>query len=171
MDLLYLLALLVLNAAGVFIVALTLPGTWLILLATAGYVWLLGDSRAGFGWGVLVALLALAVLGEILELITSAFGVQSAGGSRRASFGAIAGGMVGAIAGTFLLPVPVVGSILGAALGSFLGALLAERSRGSDLRRQVAVGKGAFWGRLFGTVAKLLVAAIMWIVVALAALL
>jgi len=171
MDLLYLLALLALNALGVLLVALTLPGTWLILLASAGYVWLLGESRTGFGWGVLIALLGLAVLGEVLELVAAALGVQSAGGSRRASFGAIAGGMVGAIAGTFLLPVPVVGSVLGAALGSFLGALLGERSRGSDLGRQVAVGKGAFWGRLFGTVAKLLIAAAMWIVVALAALL
>ena len=171
MDLFWMVLLLVLNALGVLLVALTLPGTWFILLASGIYLWALGDHRAGFGWEVLVILLAFAVIGEVIEFIAGALGVRSAGGSRRAAIGAIIGGIAGAIAGTLLIPIPVLGSILGAAGGSFLGAILGEMSRGSGLDVQIAVGKGAFWGRLFGTVAKLLVAGAMWIVVALALLL
>jgi uncharacterized protein YqgC (DUF456 family) len=170
MDLFWMVLLLVLNALGVLLVALTLPGTWFILLASGIYLWALGD-RAGFGWEVLVLLLALAVIGEALEFVAGALGVRSVGGSRRASMGAIIGGIVGAIAGTLLIPILVLGSILGAAGGSFLGAILGEISRGSGLDVQIAVGKGAFWGRLFGTLAKLLIAGAMWIVVALALLL
>ena len=64
-----------------------------------------------------------------------------------------------------------MGSVLGAAIGAFARTLIGERLRGSDLESAAAVGRGAFVGRLLGSLAKLAVAMAMWIVVAFAAFL
>jgi uncharacterized protein YqgC (DUF456 family) len=164
-DVAWIAGLLAVNALGVFLVALALPGTWLIVLATGLFAWLRGYPEI-LGWPSLSALIGLAVLGEVVEFAAGAAGVKSAGGTKRGAAGAIAGGIVGAIAGTFLIPIPVLGSVLGAAMGSFVGALLGERSAGRTSAEQLQAAQGAFWGRLLGTVSKLAIAVVMWILVA-----
>jgi uncharacterized protein YqgC (DUF456 family) len=79
------------------------------------------------------------------------------------------GGVVGGIAGTFYMPI--VGSILGAAAGAFAGALTFEQLAGRDFEAATASGRGAFVGRLVGTLSKLVIAGLMWIVVAFASFL
>ena len=67
------------------------------------------------------------------------------------------GGLIGAIAGTVFILVPVVGTIVGAAIGSGAGAMLLELHKPKDERRStslLAVGKGAAVGRLLATVIK-----------------
>lgn len=47
---------------------LGMPGNWLTVLATALYAaFIPKDSPAAIGWGVVVALLTLAILGEMVE--------------------------------------------------------------------------------------------------------
>ncbi|MBI4600965.1 MAG: DUF456 domain-containing protein [Planctomycetes bacterium] len=162
--------LLAVNGLGVLLVAMSLPGTWLIVLATASVAWLRWESGM-LGWVPLVAVLGLAVLGEVLELVAGALGARKAGASVRGALGAMAGGIAGGILGTIFIPVLVVGSVLGAALGAFGGAVLGERLAGRGLEESLESGKGAFAGRILGTVSKLAVASAMWIVVALASFL
>ncbi len=170
LDVVYICALLVANAVFALLVAMSLPGTWLILAATCAVAWLRWDEGI-YGPISLGVLAGLAVLGEVLELVTGALGAKRSGGSTRGAVGAMAGGVAGGILGTLFLPVPILGSILGAALGAFGGALLGERTAGRDLEAAAAVGRGAFVGRLLGTVSKLLIAGAMWIVVAFASFL
>ena len=65
------------------------------------------------------------------------------GASRRAYWGAIAGGLVGTVVG---VPVAVVGALLGGLVGTFAGAALVGLA---ETRRAGAAGRGA-WGALLG---------------------
>jgi len=163
-------ALLLVNAIGVVLVVLQLPGTWLILLATGAVAWWRWEAMdAGLitGW-TLVALLGMALLGELIEFIGGAVGTRRAGGGRWAMLYSLVGAVAGAVAGLFLIPVPVVGSLIGAALGAGLGAALGERQAGRAWREAVAAGRGAGIGVVVGTVAKVCIAAAMWVAVAVA---
>jgi uncharacterized protein YqgC (DUF456 family) len=115
------------------------------------------------------------VAGEVIEFAAGAMGAAKHGASRRAAMLAIVGAMVGSIGGAFVgVPVPLFGSmitaVLGGALGAFVGAYIGEMPSRRGRRANLAVGAGAFVGRLWGTVGKLAVGAIMLVVTALDAL-
>ncbi len=159
--LLYAFVLLAINSVALFLVPIGLPGTWIMVAATAGVAWI---QEGMFSPWTLAVLVVIALGGEILEFIAGAAGSKKAGGTWRGGVGAILGGLVGGIAGTFLIPVPILGSILGAALGAAGGALLGELSGGKKLEAATAVGRGAFVGRLLGTVFKLGAGVGIWVV-------
>ncbi len=168
MDYLYAAILFCLNALGLFLVAVGLPGNWLMVLASAGVSWLTGLRLISLPTLIALALLALA--GEVVELVAGAAGSRKAGGTWRGSAGALAVGLVGGILGTFLLPLPPLGSILGACAGAFVGALLGELSAGKRMEAAVDVGRGAFIGRLLGTIYKLAIGVLILIVATVASL-
>ena len=167
--------LLLLNAAWLALVALGLPGTWLMVITTALVAWWQwpADSTTDapmIGIGVLAAIVVVATLAEVLELIAGVVGAKATGGGRRGSIGALAGGLIGALAGTFLIPIPLLGSLVGACLGAGLGAWGLELSGGRQQGAALKAGVGAGVGRFFGTVAKLAAGVLIWLVVAVAAL-
>lgn len=180
--LLYLVALLfsLLGAGCLVLVVLGLPGTWILLgLATAieltdGY-WLSDAAPTTFGWWLLGACAVVALVGEGLEALTGAAGTKLGGGTRRGMFGAIAGGLLGALVLTPLIPIPVVGTLVGALIGTFVGALLAERSHKPEQRGEkvlsddLKAATGATVGRLLGTLAKTAIAVTIWIALSVAA--
>lgn len=149
-----------------------LPGNWLIVLFAAGYAYLMRDAVPQLTWQVVIATLALAAIGEGLELLAGVLGVKKLGGSRRGMIysviGTIAGSIVGAMVG---VPIPVVGPIVGAlgcgAAGAFAGAYLGEVSAGRHHDDRMAIGKAALIGRLLGTAGKLGVGLLMVILIAL----
>jgi uncharacterized protein len=146
---------------------LGLPGNWMIVAATALYVWLMPENGNGnLRWLAVAIVTGLALLGELVELGASAASVKKVGGSRRGAILALFGSVVGAITGLFVgIPVPVIGSVIAAllfaGLGALLGAMLGETMKGRSLEHSWNVGQAAFWGRLFGTAAKALIGAIM----------
>src|SRR3954467_9158553 len=89
---------------GLALIPLGLPGLWVILLGIIGYGWLT-DFRT-IGAGFLVLMIALAFLGEIVESWIGFRFTRRYGGSRRAGWGALVGGLIGAIVG---VPVLVIG--------------------------------------------------------------
>ncbi len=116
---LLLVVLLLVNAAGVVLVMLQLPGTWLIVVATAAMaLW----PATEIGWLWVAVLLALAGVGELIEFLASAHGARKAGATRRAAVGSLIGGVVGAIVCTFLIPIIVVGTLIGACAGAGIGS-------------------------------------------------
>lgn len=124
------------------------------------------DNGRGVSWSAVGVLAGLAVFGEIVEFAAGAAGAAKQGASRRSIvlslIGGIAGSVLGAGAG---IPVPVVGSLIGALLGgsagAFAGAYYGEVSSEQSHSTGVAVGKAAFMGRLWGTVGKFAVGAVM----------
>jgi uncharacterized protein len=154
----------ILSLAGIALTGVLLPGTWLIVAVMAGVKLWQPDMVS---WWTLLALVALATLGEGLEFIASALGAAKAGATKHGAIGAMVGALVGAIAG---IPfIPPFGPIVGGALGAGLGAILAERSFANKTWKESSkAGAGAAVGRLLATLAKLLIAAAMALIACLA---
>jgi uncharacterized protein YqgC (DUF456 family) len=136
--------------ACLVLVPLGLPGTWLMVAVAMAFPYIVGAEPLGAV--TLVALVGLALVGELIEFTLSARYTRKYGGSRRASWGAVIGGIVGAMVG---VPVPIVGPVIGGFLGSFAGALLAEISRGSGHGAATRVAWGALIGRVVATAVKM----------------
>jgi uncharacterized protein YqgC (DUF456 family) len=137
-------ALLMLAAAvtGLVLIPFGLPGLWLIVLAIIGYGWLT-DFQTISAW-FLIVVIALALVGELIEAWIGFRFAQRYGGSRRAGWGALVGGLVGALVG---VPVPVIGSVIGGFVGAFVGAALFEYTRARHAEGAARAGWGAVLGR------------------------
>lgn len=143
--------------AGVVLTLLTLPGTWFaVLIALGCKVWW---QPAMFSWWTLGVVIALAFLGEVLEIAASALGAGRAGASKRGALGGIVGSILGAVVGSMVLLFPI-GTIVGAVVGAGLGAAIVERGSTDKTWKQSAkVGTGAAVGRLTATILKTILAA------------
>ncbi|MCU0624925.1 MAG: DUF456 family protein [Gemmatimonadaceae bacterium] len=149
--------------AGLALVALGLPGLWLMIFAGVGHRLLV--SPPTLSWGTLALCAAIAAVAEVVEFRTSAGYARRYGGSRRASWGAIAGGLAGAMLG---VPVPVIGSVIGAFAGAFAGALVAEYTLEKDALKARQVAMGAMIGRAVATAQKAMLGLVVgvWLVAA-----
>jgi uncharacterized protein len=148
---------------ALLLIPLGLPGTW--LMVGAALVYQLAVQGGGIGIATVAGTAVLALIGELLEFSLAARYTKKYGGSRRAGWAAILGGLVGAFVG---VPVPIVGPVLGAFLGAFLGALVGELSTGADHRTAGRVATGALLGRVAAAAMKVALGAVMavWIVLA-----
>ena len=163
--------LLLVSASAWGMTLFTLPGNWIIVGATAlfAYFYPAEDGR-GVSWTVVGVLVAMAVLGELVELAAGAAGAAKHGASRRAMALSVVGTILGSVVGAVLLSatIPIVGTIVGAvgggALGAFAGAYLGEVWKGSSSEERMTIGTAAMVGRILGTVGKLAVGATMVII-------
>lgn len=156
---------LLLNAVGIFLTAMQLPGTWFMLLVTGCFAaWRWEEPSISIGWTEMAVLLVLAIIGEVLEFITSAIGSKQAGGSTRGAAISVLMSIPGAIIGTVLLPIPIVGTLVGAAIGAGIGAGMGDKWAGRDWQEIWGGAKGAMIGKLTGAAAKVVVAMVMWLV-------
>jgi uncharacterized protein len=158
--------LLLVNAVGVVLVLLQLPGTWLMLGATAVLAWWRWEHGLITIWA-LATLVVLAILGEVVEFLGPALGATQAKSSKRAAVLAVVGGVTGAIVGTVVLAfLPVLGTLIGAVVGSGLFSMLGDLWAGREMELAWRGGKGAAIGRFWGALGKLMIAVAMWVVVA-----
>ena len=138
-----------------------------MVAATGLFAWLVPKSSAvTLGWGTVIVLLVLASIGELLEFLAGALGVAGAKGSKRSAVLAVVFSIVGSFLGLAVgAPVPVVGPlvaiILFSGIGALVGAMLGEFWKGRGDDEALRVGRAAFWGRILGTVSKILVGSMM----------
>ena len=152
----------------------TLPGNWLIVGGAALFAWLLPvNGDRGIAWKMVILLAAMAVVGEVVEFAAGAAGAAKQGASRRAIVLSMVGAILGSVGGLAAgapIPIPMIGplvmAILGGAAGAFGGAYLGEAWKGRDEQARNAAGRGAFFGRIWGTAGKFAIGAIMLAVVA-----
>ena len=147
---------------GLVLVPLGLPGIWLIVGAAAVYNPL--TRTEAIGTWTIIGVLVLATIAEVIEFTLAARFTRQYGGSKRAGWGAILGGMIGAIVG--VPTIPIIGSVIGAFIGSFAGALIAEWSRGTRTGPATRVATGALLGRVAATAAKIGIGFVMavWVI-------
>jgi len=155
-------ALVLVNLLGVLLTALQLPGTWLIVGATAVAAWITWDSGV-LTWWVLATLLLMALLGELVEFLAGAVGAKNAGATKTAVGLSIIGGVAGAVLGTFLLPIPIVGTLIGAAVGAGLGSMGGDLWKGRAWDAAWVGARGAAIGKFWGALGKVIIAAVMWL--------
>jgi uncharacterized protein len=156
----YYLLLLLFLAIGLVLVFVTLPGLWLMTAATAGYALLTHEKY--LGWRTLLVLLALCIVGEILEIALTGSAAKKAGGGKAAMAGGVAGGLLGGIFLSFL-PLWPISTIAGICVGSFAGATVAELVTGGETGHSFKVGWGAAKGRFLGILTKSILGVFMFI--------
>jgi uncharacterized protein len=161
------------NLVFLLSVLIGIPGTWLMVAATALVAWLRRvsvDGQPMITVWVLAAMIGLALVGELIEFLAGVIGSKRFGGTNRSAVGALVGTLVGGILGTvFLAFVPLFGSLVGACLGAAAGAILIEVHDRRPFREALRSGTGAGVGRLAGSVAKFGCGVVMWILATVAA--
>lgn len=120
------------------IVVPILPGMLLVWFTVVVYAW-----RTGFeavGWPSIVFVTVVALVTGLSNIWLPLLGAKKTGTAKRA----VALGVVGAILGTFLIPIPLLGTVIGYAVGVFLGEYIKQR----DLRlaMRASLGGVAGWG-------------------------
>lgn len=157
----------VLNSIALLSNLFLLPGNWFMTGLLCIFL-LASDFGHGPTWIVVLICVALAGLGELLELAMGSAKAARKGASRRAMLISMGMSFVCSIAGTFLIPIPVVGSvigaILGAAIGAFAGAWLGEAWKGTEPALRTEIGTAAMSGRMFGMLAKGIVGVMIFVV-------
>ena len=162
-----LIVLLIVLAGGWLLTLLGMPGNWLMVAATLVYSLLVpAESQLAVGMPLVIITAVLAVLGEIVEMAAAAVGTATRGGSRRGAVLALLGSLVGAVVGMVVgLPIPLVGPVLAAllfaGLGALVGAILGEQWKGRSLDESWQIGKAAFWGRIVGTLGKMVIGSVI----------
>ena len=142
-----------LMALSILLIPLGLPGLWILAVLVGIGAWV-GEVSA---WVVWVAF-ALAGLAELAEwLIVRQMNVRY-GGSPRAFWGAIGGGIIGVLIGA---PLPIIGSVVGGFLGSFLGAAAVTYRELGDLEAARRVGWGVLLARTFAVGLKVAAAVVV----------
>jgi uncharacterized protein YqgC (DUF456 family) len=150
----------------------TLPGNWFVVAIAAGFAWLYPqESGHGISWVVVGVTAMIALAGEVIEFVAGAAGAAKQGASKRAVALSLVGALAGSIAGVMVgTPVPVIGSfimaLVGGAGGAFAGAYLGEMWKGREEDARIAVGQGAFLGKIWGTLGKLACGAVSIAIVA-----
>lgn len=143
-----------------------LPGNWLIALTVLLFAYLFPEQGTeGLSWTVAFFVAGIAVVGEALEFFSGAAAVAK-GGSRRGALLAMVGSFAGSLFGAAVgIPIPVVGSVVGiilfASLGAMGGAILGEVWAGRSEQQSFEIGRVAFWGRLLGSLAKIIAGCVM----------
>lgn len=135
------LAVLFMLVGMVGIVLPILPGTFLIWLTV--FFFYVVERALGFAaidpisFG---AITAIAIVAGSSDFWLPLLGARRSGSSRRA----MVTGMIGAVIGTFALPIPLVGTIVGYAIGVLLG----EYQKHGEWDRAVRASAGgvAGWG-------------------------
>jgi len=128
-----------------------LPGMLLVWFTVVVYAW-----RTGFetiGYPSLFVITIIALVAGLSNIWLPLLGAQKTGAAKRALFL----GVVGAIVGTFVIPLPLLGTVIGYAIGVFLGEFL--KVRDWRLALKASLGGVAGWGisTIFEIVAALLI--------------
>jgi uncharacterized protein YqgC (DUF456 family) len=138
----------VVMVVALLLIPLGLPGLWVMIgvltLAVAG-----GEVSP---W-ILLILIVVAVLAELAEWAIVARTSARWGGSRKAFWGAIGGGLIGILLG-LPVPLPILGPLLAGLLGTFAGAAAVTLWETRAMRSAGRVGCGAVLGRAFAAAAK-----------------
>ena len=157
-----------LNAFWLMLVVFGLPGNWLIVISTCLFAWWRWEDGV-FSIYTLLLITILAVLGELVEFFAGIGGARRAGAGWRGALGALAGAITGAVIGTFLIPLPFLGTLIGVCVGAGLGALGLELAAGRKMEESVRSGMGAGLGVFLGVTSKFVLGVIIWFIVAVAA--
>lgn len=128
----------------------SLPANWILLVLAV--VWKFSHPELAMSWGFVLLLAGLAALGEALEWLGQLAGGKRFGATGKGAFGGIVGAIVGAI-----VCAPLffgIGALFGAIGGAYAGCLILELGQGRSFSESNKAAWGAFFGKIFGLIAK-----------------
>ena len=131
---------------GLLLTPLGVPGLWIMIAVLAAGTWYGQVSIA-----IMIICVVLAATAEVIEFLIVKRLNTKYGGSRLAFWGAIAGGIIGAMIGG---PIFIIGSLIMGFIGTFVGAAAATLYETRHIERSTRVGWGVLLGRMWSAVAK-----------------
>ena len=169
----YLMATLLLlaNLTAWISILFLVPGNWIMVLLSALFYAFMPGAENGISLTVLLIAVALAGLGELVEMLGGSAGAAKKGASRRAMILSLLGtfilSVIGAMVGTPFLPPlgTVLGAVLGGSVGAYIGAYLGEVWKGNELVDRSEIGRAAFVGRILGVVGKMVIGVIILVMI------
>lgn len=147
---------------------LAVPGIWLMVLLAVVHellasLWL-GYPGGWVAWTIIGVAFAIALAAEVIEFLAGAAGAKAGGASKWGTIGALVGGVIGAVVGTVFIPLPLIGTLAGAAMGAAIGASTGEMWKGGkSAGESIKPAMGAAGGRLAGTLLKVALATVVWV--------
>ena len=126
---------------GIFLSFMTFSGTWFLFIFAVIAMF----QKASIE--ITALFLIICVLIEIFEFFAGKWGIEKRGGSKLAGWAAIAG----AILGTFLIPIPIIGTLI----GSFAFAYAVEYQRLKKVEHAAHIAFGSVIAKLVCTVMKI----------------
>jgi uncharacterized protein YqgC (DUF456 family) len=146
---------LVLMVIGVLLTFMPfLPGPMIVW--AVGFVYTLIDGFEHVGLLALGVMTLLMIAGSTSELWMQLMGLQMHGTSCLSTLGSVVGGVVG----TFVIPIPLLGTVA----GMVIGALLFEFARQGELDPALQAGRNAFKVYLISTLAEFAAAVLILLV-------
>lgn len=136
-----------------------IPGPPLIWIGALLWAWADGFQRVG--WVTLLILAVIAIPALLSDLLVTSLTGRKAGLSWRSIGGAIAGGLIGGIA---LSWIPAVGTLLGAILGAIIGVVLVEYYTVHDWAQAWRAAKVYLFGFLLARVFEVVLCGLMIVV-------
>ena len=139
-----------LMVAALFLNLFGLPANWIALGFAA--LWTIFGPDSSMSFTILGLMAALAVAGEVMEMLM----VQIWGKKYGSTSLGIVGGIIGALIGAILC-APIlfgIGALFGALVGAFLGSLAVELLRGRHPQEALRAAWGTMLGRFGGTMVK-----------------
>lgn len=161
MEILALAILVIFSIIGFAAIFFTTFGTLIILIGSIIYAFLTEFSFLSVK--VIAILFLLYVIGEIIEYVSIIYGAKKFGASNAGIAGAFIGGIAGAVLGVSFFGV---GLIIGAFIGIFLGAFIVELFVKKDVIKSLKAGAGGVLGRLGSIIVKIIIAIVMFIIMA-----
>lgn len=160
MEIFLLIVFVLFSVAGIISHFFGLPGNWVILGVSFLLAW--AGQFDKIQVNTLIILLALTLLGELVEFLLGIVGAKKYEASNRAIAGSIIFGIIGAVLGApFLLGI---GSIIGAFTGAFIGAVITELFQGKTIKQAVSSGWGTLLGRVGGSFVKIFIGIVMVVI-------
>jgi len=145
------------SVAGIAIIFLSMPGTFVILAGIFLYALMTGFNSVS--WKLLLLFLLMSVFAESADNLLAMLGAKKSGASKSSTWAVLAGSIAGAFAGGII--APVAGSIIGAFIGGAAAPFAVEYLKSKNLRHSMKAGMGSLAGRLGGMLLKFLIALIM----------
>lgn len=162
------LLLTIVNGVSVALNLLMLPGNWIMVASLCIFLLVAGDPETGPDWITVLIVAGLAVLAELAEMFTGSAKAAKAGATKRSMLLSLVASFTLGIAGTFFVPVPIIGTaigaIAGAALGAYAGAWLGEVWAGTETDQRMEISQAAMTGRLQGMLIKLTIGAAIFVI-------
>lgn len=134
-----------------------LPGAWLVFADVLALRFLGGSDTIGTSLVLILAIMAAG--GELIEFYTSMRGAGEGTPVRGSGVAALVGGIFGGAAGFPLFFG--LGAIPGMAAGAFIAVFVLSIAAEGNLEDAYYTAQGAFFGRLKGSLAKLVIVAVM----------
>ncbi len=115
-----------------------LPGIFMIWLGVLVYVW--RDNFETLSLATFIFISLIVIVAGLSDIWLPIFGARKGGAAKRT----ILTGLLGAILGSFLIPIPLIGTIVGYAVGVLLGEY--HKRRDWDAAWRASKGGLAGWG-------------------------